>query len=301
MPYLYLNIYRMMDKSLIISLAQKYDENDMSMEAYQKCMQDPDCRARYTENAAARKRQQRVRDRLDPTTETARRAREYEAKDTASRKVLKESGSLDGIAFRLRQQLANLKADAKKILIRKGVVNFEKHPGYQQILRDIGELSHLQNKVMEFARSLQVVVPGQSLAPEKTTDLLNIDSIAKSYLQKFSKYPSVSKTIYDILGKLKEMAGNLVVLTKPVSTPQPIVDAPKMETNSGLDDLINTLEEQSKSLTNVPNGEIKNLELTIRKLRRRKDVPGTIKSLRALDPRIKRQLPVIYDIIAAMY
>jgi len=206
----------MIKDSALIKLAQKYDDFDaedellvFDKEEYAKCMADPDCRARYTERAAARQRRRRERTKLDPTLDTARRERSYIEQDTAAKKVLRESGSLDGFAYKMGQQIADIKRRVKNNLEKRNETP-ESSPAYQKIMLDIGELLHLRNKIVEFAQTLRLVEPGKPLAPESVQQLLAVESLCQSYSNKFAHYTGIVVTINEVLAKLKTIAVGLI-------------------------------------------------------------------------------------------
>ncbi len=185
---------------LIIKYAQ--DENDAtSRERYEKCMQDPDCAAKYRMDAAERQRQYQERQKALPSD--AFKIRQQTKADAL--RLLKQSGSVEGLAAILGQQIATHKNELRKKFVRSGL-DPASQQAYIEFQKDAAEMYYLREKLQEFAKDLQFTTPGTPLSPKSTDDLDIIHEILKSFIHKFgAKYKAIGATMHKIQAKLNEL------------------------------------------------------------------------------------------------
>lgn len=194
----------MIDWHKLNQLISKYaqDENLASAkERYDECMQDPDCAAKYRMDAAERQRKYLERQKAMPADTF--KARQQIKSDVV--KALRESGSIEGLAHTLGVQIATLKSELRKKLVRSGLDPIT-HKGFLEFQKDAGEMYYLREKLQEFAKDLKFKEPGAPLSPNSADDLIEIKNILHSFIQKFGlKYKSITATMYKIQSKLNEL------------------------------------------------------------------------------------------------
>jgi hypothetical protein len=205
----------MLDDSLVLKYALKYDELNLSQkERYEACLNDPDCSAKLKTEWVNRKQKHRQKLKENPDSDITAKFNERRKQEGQSIKALRESGSLDGFARKLGEQIASYKSELRKKIMKERV-----DPSLHSVLReqvtafqqDAGELYYLREKIIEFSKGLILIEIDKPLRPEKIQELLSIQSICDNFIKKFAnKYVNIGNTIRSIMDKLRQIAIGLL-------------------------------------------------------------------------------------------
>lgn len=207
----------MIDDSIIEKFAAKYEDEQFvwgDQEIHKKRMlEDPDYAAKINSEMADRQMKQRQKIRSNPDLDVSKRYYERERQHAEALRAERNSGTLDGFALKLKQQIADLNKNLKSKILRMRI-DPATHPALKQEVekfnQDRGELYYLRDKLKEFAQTLRPSDPGMPLVPTNIDHVLLIDDLCKDYLVRFKRYGAICTTIQSVRDKLKEIAGGLV-------------------------------------------------------------------------------------------
>lgn len=217
----------MINEYFIEKIAAKYmiaSENDLNFvfdekayreEVYQKCMSDPECYAKYREEARKRQKDYHARQLENLSDEYAKRRKTHQE----ARQSLRSSDSLEGLSSNLSQKIQSLKSDLiKKIKARilseidsnisaeDLKFKVENFPAYREFARDLTDLYYLRDKVKEYA----IMLDGATLPLEFSGKKMgnSLKKLNEVFIKTYGdKYKNIAVAVSQILNKINSMLG----------------------------------------------------------------------------------------------